>query len=208
MLNLVRKDFIALKSSFWMSLMYLVVFSVAFIPKMSSSIHLVGIYTAFATIMLGTMIDIKHHNHNFLVTLPIKRKQIVLAKYVSAIIYTVVGVLASYGIHLLVNLYFPELNKPDYSIKDILGPVGITLVLTSIYLPLFYAFSKKGAAIINGIFLILLIALAQPTAIFMNLIREEGSSSSQIFYLVLAGLSLLFMASYYITAKLFTRKDL
>ncbi|WP_028545554.1 ABC-2 transporter permease [Paenibacillus taiwanensis] len=208
MLNLVRKDFIALKSSFWMSLLYLVVFSAAFIPKMSSSIHLVGIYTAFATITLGTMIDIKHHNHNFLITLPIKRKQIVQAKYLLAIIYAVGGVLASYAIHVLVNQYFPELNKPNYSIHDILGPVGIIFVLTSVYLPLFYAFSKKGASIINGVFFILLIALAQPTAIFMNMLHESGPQSDLTIYWILIGTLLLFIASYFLAVALFTRKDL
>ena len=59
MLNLLRKDFIALKSSLWMILMYLAVFSIAFIPSHDMSIYLVGIYTAFASISLATMIDIK-----------------------------------------------------------------------------------------------------------------------------------------------------
>lgn len=70
MLNLLRKGTIALKTS----TLYLAVFSTVFIPKLQSSIHLVDIYTAFATLSLGTMIDIKNHNHNFLVTLPVKHK--------------------------------------------------------------------------------------------------------------------------------------
>ncbi|MFL1673214.1 ABC-2 transporter permease [Paenibacillus dendritiformis] len=208
MLNLLRKDFIALKSSLWMSLMYLAVFSAAFIPSLSSSIHLVGIYTAFATLSLGTMIDIKNHNHNFLVTLPISRKHIIQAKYITAIIYTLFAVLASYGIHSIVKLAVPELNKPDYSVMDILGPVGIALVLASIYLPLFYALSKKGNSIINVVFLIILIALRQPTAIFMNMINERGFSSDPTLFLILIGIILLFIASYYLTVHLFTRKDL
>lgn len=208
MLNLLRKDFIALKSSLWMTLMYLAVFSAAFIPSLSSSIHLVGIYTAFATLSLGTMSDIKNHNHNFLVTLPISRKHIIQAKYITAIIYTLFGVLASYGIHSIVKLAVPELNKPDYSVMDILGPVGIALVLASIYLPLFYALSKKGNTIINVVFLIILIALSQPTAIFMNMINERGFSNDPTLFLILLGILLLFIASYYVTVHLFTRKDL
>ncbi|WP_326102096.1 ABC-2 transporter permease [Paenibacillus apiarius] len=79
-------------------------------------------------------IDIKNHNHNFLVTLPISRKHIVQAKYISAIIYTLFGILASYGIHSIVKLAVPELNKPDYSVMDILVPVGIkALVVTKRY---------------------------------------------------------------------------
>lgn len=208
MLNLLRKDFITLKSSLWLIFLYLAVFSIAFIPEHQSSIHLVGIYTAFASLSFGTLIDIKKNYHLFLITLPISRKHIIQAKYTAAIIYTLFGVLASYGIHSLVRLAFPQLNKPEYSAIDVLVPVGIMLILTSIYLPLFYTLSKKGTGIINVVFLIILIALAQPTAIFMNKLNDQGFSSDQLLFLIPIGVLLLFIASYFLTVKLFTRKDL
>ncbi|MFX3634039.1 MAG: ABC-2 transporter permease [Candidatus Pristimantibacillus sp.] len=43
------------------------------------------------------MIDIKKHHHHFLLTLPISRKHIVQTKYITAIIYTLFGVLASHS---------------------------------------------------------------------------------------------------------------
>ncbi|TQR46305.1 ABC-2 transporter permease [Paenibacillus popilliae] len=208
MLNLLRKEFIALKSSLWIPLMYFVVFSVVFIPKHSSSVHLVGIYTAFATLTHATMIDIKNHNHNFLVTLPISRKNIVKAKYITGIIISLVSVLASYGIHLFVTTAFPVFNKPELTVMDILGPAAITLGLASIYLPLFYTLSKKGASIIQGVFTLILIALAQPTAIFMQMINENRLHSDPIMYLILIGIILLFIASYFIAAVLFTKREL
>ncbi|EPY03812.1 ABC transporter permease [Paenibacillus alvei TS-15] len=208
MLNLLRKEFIALKSSLWIPLMYFVVFSVCFIPKHSSSVHLVGIYTAFATLSHVTLIDIKNHNHNFLVTLPISRKNIVKAKYITGIIISLVSVLASYGIHLIVTTVFPAFNKPELTVMDILGPAAITLALASIYLPLFYTLSKKGTSIIQGVFTLILIALAQPTAIFMQMINENGLHSGPILYLILIGILLLFIASYFIAAALFTKKEL
>ncbi|WP_195575101.1 ABC-2 transporter permease [Paenibacillus sp. 1001270B_150601_E10] len=207
MLNLLRKDYIALKSSLWMTALYLVVFSVALIPNLEVSLYLVGIYTAFASLNLGTMIDIKNHNHKFLVTLPVNRKQLVQAKYIAAIIYTVLGVLASYGIHRLVPFAFPELNKPEYSAIDLLAPIGIMLVLSAIYMPLFYTLSKKGAAVINVVFMIILIGLAQPTAIVMNMIKENSLSNSPMLFLVGSGILLLFIASYFITVHLFKKKD-
>ncbi|MEJ8546698.1 ABC-2 transporter permease [Brevibacillus borstelensis] len=209
MLNLLRKDFIALKSSLWMAILYLAVFSAFFIPKNSSlSIYLVGIYTAFGLLNLGVTIDIKNNNHHFLVTLPIKRKHIVQAKYIAAIIYTLFGVLASYGIHWLVKQAILELNMPDYSVLDILVPAGITLLLASVYLPLFYAFSKKGSSIIFALFLIIMIVLAQPIGMFINMVNESGFNSHQTLFLILTGIILLFIASYCLTIKLFTNKDL
>ncbi|WP_211748199.1 ABC-2 transporter permease [Paenibacillus sp. Marseille-Q4541] len=208
MLNLLRKDFIVLKSSLRTILLYLVVFSVTFIPKSEMSIYFVGIYTAFGSILLATMTDIKNYNHNFLVTLPISRGHIVLAKYITTILYTLFGVLTSYGIHWLVELMFPQLNKPEYGIMDILISIGLLLVLISIYMPLFYAFSKKGAGIINAVFMISIIILAQPVAIFLDMMSKKEVNGDQTLFLVLMGIFLVFVASYYLTKYLFTRKDL
>lgn len=204
MLNLFRKDFITIKSSLWTVLVYLAVFSIAFIPGSEMSFYFVGIYTAFGSIILVTMIDIKNNYHQFLVTLPISRKHIVEAKYLTAVVYTMFGVLASYGIHWIVRLAFPQLNKPDYSITAILVSIGMVLVLISIYMPLFYALSKKGAGIINTVFMIALIVLAQPAAILMNRVNVEGVS----LLFIPAILVLLFIGSYFLTVYLFNRKDI
>ncbi|PAD32351.1 ABC-2 transporter permease [Paenibacillus sp. 7523-1] len=207
MLNLLRKDFIALRSSLWTIGLYLIVFSLAFIPKSEMSMYFVGIYTAFGSVILATMIDIKNHNHNFLLTLPVSRKNIVQAKYVSAILYTLFGVLASFGIHWLVDLNFPELNKPSYTLMDIMVSIGMVLVLVSIYMPLFYALSKKGAGIINAIFMVALILLAQPFAVLMNMVSEKGVDG-QLIAIVSIGVIFIFGASYVLTTHLFARKDL
>lgn len=208
MLNLLRKDFITLKSSLWQCVIYLVVFSVAFIPRMDISFHLIGIYTAFAIINLSTTIDLKNRNHHFLVTLPISRKHIVQAKYMAAVILTFLGVLASLSVHTLVSFLFPQLNKPELTLIDLFVPVLIVFVLISFYMPLFYSLSKKGSAAINGAFFIILIALAQPTAMFMNMMNERDSMLNQALWLIPIGILLLFIASYFITSKLFAKKDL
>ncbi|GGH55831.1 hypothetical protein GCM10008014_25810 [Paenibacillus silvae] len=208
MLNLLRKDLIVLKSSLWTIALYLVVFSFAFIPGSEMSMYFVGIYTAFGTIMLATMIDIKNNNHNFLVTLPVSRKQIVKAKYLSSILYALFGVLTSYGIHKLVKLNYPELNKPHYSILDIAISLGIVLVLVSIYMPLFYALSKKGAGIINTIFMICLIILAQPAAFLLHVAGKKGLSTVPVISAVSVAIIALFLISYIVTIRLFERKNL
>ncbi|MFC9707158.1 ABC-2 transporter permease [Paenibacillus sp. NPDC056933] len=208
MLNLIRKDYIALKSSLWTIIFYFVVFSVAFIPTVEMSMYFVGIYTAFGSIMLATMIDIKNHNHKFLVTLPISRRNIVQAKYLSAVLYTLFGVFASSGAHWLLNVLFPELNKPDLSVLDILISIGMVLVLISIYMPLFYALSKKGAGIINTVFMFVLIILAQPVASLMSMAGENGMGRASVYVVVSVCILLLFIASYFVTVRLFARKDL
>ncbi|MDU5145569.1 MAG: ABC-2 transporter permease [Paenibacillus dendritiformis] len=208
MLNLLRKDFIALKGSLGMIIICLAVFSIAFIPRHDMSFFTVGFTVAIVAVNLSTMIDIRNHNHKFLATLPIKRKHIVLAKYITTIIATLCGVLASYGIHWLVTLAFPQLNKPGYSILSLFVLEGMMLVLISIYMPLFYTLSKKGTEIINAVFLIALVALMNPLAILMSKMNDDSFISSQLLFLISIGIFLLVIASYYLTVHLFTRKDL
>ncbi|WCF10984.1 ABC-2 transporter permease [Paenibacillus thiaminolyticus] len=208
MLNLLRKDFIALKSSLGVLIICLAVFSIAFIPKHDMSLFTVGFTVAIVALNMSTLIDIRNHNHNFLVTLPIKRKHIVLAKYITSSIATLCGVLASYVIHSLVTQAFPQLNKPDHSILGLFVLAGMMLVFISIYLPLFYTFSKKGAEIINVVSIIVLFALMNPLVMLMSMMNDDSFISSQILFLISIGILLLLIASYYLTVHLFTRKDL
>ncbi|MCR8842426.1 ABC-2 transporter permease [Paenibacillus sp. SC116] len=206
MLNLLRKDFIASKISLGMSLLIFAVFCIFFMKK-EMSMHLVGIITAFATISSLTLNDTKNHNHQFLVTLPISRKHIVQAKFMASLICIIVAVLASYGVHSLVKLVVPGYIIVDYAIIDILAPIAILLVLTSIYLPLFYILSEKGAPILNGIFLFSFIVMADPVARFIYTASQNGVNY-QILYTILLSTVLLFVASCYLTVYLFTKKDL
>ncbi|MCR8645469.1 ABC-2 transporter permease [Paenibacillus sp. N1-5-1-14] len=208
MVNLLHKDFIALKSSQWMVLLYLVVFSIVFIPKMDMSLYFIGIYTAFGSIMLATMVDIKNNNYKFLITLPISRKHIVRAKYLTAVLYTLFGFLASIIIHWICSLAIPQLNKPEVTIWGVLLAIGMVLVLISIYMPLFYALSKKGAGVINAVFLVSMILLANPAAMLINMMGDNSSSNVRTFLIVCIGILAVFIASYHLTVYLFKKKDL
>ncbi|WP_054955166.1 ABC-2 transporter permease [Paenibacillus dakarensis] len=208
MLHLLRKDFIALKSSLWMVLFFLAVYSIVFIPKSELSMYFVGIYTAFASIFLVTNIDIKNNNHTFLVTLPVSRKHIIQAKFITAVVFMLLGVFANYGIHWIAKLAFPQFQKPDYSLLSILIPIGAVLILISIYMPLFYALNKKGTGIINIVFLITLVILSEPTAMLITLVNGEDFYNDPVMLLLPIGILLIFVASYFLTVKLFTRKDL
>ncbi|NMO98032.1 ABC-2 transporter permease [Paenibacillus lemnae] len=208
MLNMLRKDYIALKSSQWIVILYLVVFSTVFIPRMDMSMYFVGIYTAIGSIMLATMVDIKNHNHRFLITLPINRKHIVKAKYLTAIAYMLFAVFSSFGIHWLTIRLFPLLDKPNYTFNDIIISIGIILLLISVYMPLFYALSHKSAAVINAVFLVALIVLAQPAAQFIHWLSEESQWQSPITLFVYPGILLLFLVSYLVSVKLFSRRDI
>ncbi|TVX93412.1 ABC-2 transporter permease [Paenibacillus agilis] len=206
MLNLLRKDLIAAKISLVMSVGIFAVFCIFFMKK-EMSMHLVGIITAFATISSLTLNDTKNHNHQFLVTLPVSRKHIVQAKYVLSLICIIIAVLASYGVHSLVKIAVPGYIPVGYTIIDILVPIAIMLVLTSIYLPFFYSLSEKGAPVLNVIFLFLFLIMGDPVARLIHMASLNGINYP-LLYGALLSTVLLYVASCYLTVYLFTKKDL
>ncbi|WP_028595020.1 ABC-2 transporter permease [Paenibacillus assamensis] len=206
MLNLLRKDFIAAKTSLAMSILIFTIFCIFFMKK-EMSMHFVGIITAFSTISSLTLNDTKNHNHHFLVTLPVSRKHIVQAKYVISLICIIIAVLASYIVHSLVKIAVPGYITVDYSMIDILVPIAIVLVLASVYLPLFYSLSEKGAPVLNVIFLCLFLIMADPVAQTIHRASLNGINYPLV-YGSLCSTLILFAASCYVTVYLFTKKDL
>jgi len=77
-------------------------------------------------------------------------------------------------------------------------------------LPLFYWLSKKGMAIINMVFMIILIGLTPFMNIGTYLMRKQnvGSIDNTSVALIGLGVVLLFIASYFLAKYLFNRKDL
>ena len=56
--------------------------------------------------------------------------------------------------------------------------------------------------------MISLIILAQPALVLMNRVSEKGLINDQTLLLILIGIVVVFIASYFLTISLFKRKDL
>ncbi|WP_018754409.1 ABC-2 transporter permease [Paenibacillus terrigena] len=210
MLNLIRKDFIVMRSSLGLIPLYFVIFSIVLISNTMSAYFLVAVYTAFTTLMMSTGADVKNDNHAFLITMPMNRAQMVKSKYATALLYTGVAAIACYIFYTIVRYVKPSLGMPAYSMGQFLASIGISLVLVSIYLPLFYWLSKKGMAIINMAFMIILIGLTPFMNIGTYLMHKQnvGSINNASVALIGLGVVLLFIASYFFAKYLFNRKDL
>lgn len=209
MINLIRKDFTVMKSWAVLIPIYFVIFGISLASNNMSSFYLTGVYSAVTTLMMSTGADVKNENHNFLMTMPINRAQIVRSKYMLALIYTGVAAVACYGLNALIRTVKPDLGMPAFTLEQFFVSVEITLVFVSIYLPLFYLLSKNGMTIANIVFIILLIYIAPLSNISMHLMSQgKIVITDTIMALIALGVVLVFIASYYIAKRLFSRKDL
>lgn len=157
MMNLIRKEFIILKKYFSYLILYTIFAVIAFstsaeMAKSSYIISAVGII--YTLIQYGCAIEEKNKSERILNSLPIHRKDIVLSKYVSSILLSVITVIAV-GITgmLASNLPFVYIHK--IGLEDIIGIFTSTWLLISIYLPIYFKFGYiKGKLFNMGIFFI------------------------------------------------------
>lgn len=208
MYNLIRKDFLVLKRQFLLMIPYVFFVSIAFL-NMRENLFLIGVYTAFILLMMGTGIDIKNKNHHFLATLPLRRKDIITAKYGSAIIYAVFGTFVCYLINIALSFFAHEAKLPFAAWELSLTSFTVVIYLSALYLPLFYWLSDKGAQIINIVFFVILIGISSSAGIVRWILVKKLmiDDAGSILTLAFLGSLVLLGISYLVCVRIFARKD-
>lgn len=156
MLTLIEKDIKLVGNYFWMSLIMLVIIPV-FLSRQSGG-HYSGIYILMMMLNFSTyfifsnifMNEDKYKGNVYMLALPFGSKQIVLAKYVLAILSYICVLICYIGLYLF-NVLFSGLSYSDISITFFL----YTLTLDVIF-PLYFKFSY---AKIKSLLLIIMIIL-------------------------------------------------
>jgi ABC-2 type transport system permease protein len=208
LLWLIRKDFILVRNFF--PLFLLSVLFVAYVQKDSFSM-----FAPFQVLLLlfySCSMDVQNNNRRFVIGLPVRRQEIVLAKYVSLIPYSFIGLICSLVLWLISYL-------AGYSISsDYWMAVALTLLMipltASIYLPIYYWLGNK-----NYYFNILFNVVVTITTINAGTSLSDSKVFSTITqfklqdHLVpvgLIGIVYLFImyGSYRISLRLFIREEL
>lgn len=91
---------------------------------------------------------------SFGLTLPVTRKEVVLSRYILAVIFMVGGMLLSLAITLL--FYMGQSYDAEEAMSFVLGGSGASLLLVSVMLPIIYKFGvEKGRFVIVGFFAVI-----------------------------------------------------
>ena len=140
MFNLIRKDIIVLKNTILIFIPAILVYVVA---DMSSV--WVGFFFSLVVIIGAFGTDEKPAINNFLNALPYTRKEIVSSKYIGALIFTFIIVLALFIGNFIIH-------KEIIDWKELLLIMGLVLLYVSFYFPFSYKF--KGQYFLNGTLII------------------------------------------------------
>lgn len=208
LLLLIRKDIILLRN--FIPLFLLSILFVAYVQLDSSSMF--ATFQSLLLLVYSCSMDAQNNNTKFVIGLPVSRQEIVLAKYLSLIPYSFIGLVCSLAL-FLISFSFGYSISPVYWIG-----VSLTLLMipvtASIYLPIHYWLGYK-----NYYFNIFFNVVITITTINAGSSLSNSSVFSKITHLKLQdhlvqigliGIVYLFIlyCSYKISLRLFCREEL
>lgn len=138
MINLIIKDILVQKKTILISLVYTIFFIFTF--QGMGNVGFVGSVVAIVYLLLNTSLayDDKNKSEIMLNSLPIKREDIVTAKYVSVLLYLTIGIGFYFISTLLIKLTMLPIQLNIVTAVDIISSMISVILLSSINLPLFF----------------------------------------------------------------------
>lgn len=166
-----------------------------------------------AVIILSAMMVITSFSYDYMakwdkyaLSLPVTRRDVVLAKYLLGLIVILIGAAVSLAISLLYSLYSPQLTLLQQ--LAVVGAIcGIGLVMISVLFPLIFKFGVEKSRI-----LLILVCLV-PTLVAIGAVRAGipmPSAQMLSFLIKLSPLAviLIYFLSYLISLSIYKKKEL
>lgn len=151
MLSLVIKDIIVQKKTVLLSLVYVVFFIFAFQSIGPSGFTAAAVAVTYILVVTSAAYDDKNKADIMLNSLPVKRSDIVFAKYLSVFIYAAIGIIA----YILASAGAKVLMLPvrvySVTLETFVGGLFAIILLNSIYFPVFFKFGYMKSRIVNFI---------------------------------------------------------
>ncbi|MBY9078523.1 ABC-2 transporter permease [Paenibacillus sp. HN-1] len=209
--SLIRKDILLSVHYLLFVAAYLV-----FLTYTTTSYNLfdVSLFVTMPSIMLlinSCMMDVRNMNQQFALSLPVRRSQIVIAKYISILPYLLFGL----GCMYLSYFILEWAGRPEnIHWHDIGFTVLLVPATAAIYLPIYYWLGSKGQQIINTVFFMIIFFGSMNLRSLMEswpwvddfIARVNGFSLIES---VAAGLLYLIfiIASYFVSLRIYTSRD-
>ncbi|MBA4601758.1 ABC-2 transporter permease [Thermoactinomyces mirandus] len=156
MYHLIKKDILIQKRSFPIAILLTLFFSFSFTEMGSAGLTLSVTAVTYMLTLGASALEDQNNSGKLLVSLPITRKKIVLAKYLSVYVFASFAILLNYLISLIVDfLRLPQGSLP-LTAEGILGAVvAVTLMCSITFPPTFKLGYIKAKTIIFVLFFIM-----------------------------------------------------
>ncbi|MNW39715.1 hypothetical protein D3C74_168070 [compost metagenome] len=205
---LMRKDLLLLKRYLWLIVIYTIIFS-GFVQKDNLLLYN---FLPMLLLILVVNNDMQPSSQQFLGTLPVRRKVLVLSKYASAgslliiagILGGLVNSLARY--YLDGNMYFHTLL--------VVGSIISGLLFMALYIPLFYWIGPKGGQFLN---IVLILFVMMGNGIVTGILSTEQTITIMDWFnnhpvesgiICSSAIIVAILTSYVISTAIFKQRDI
>jgi ABC-2 type transport system permease protein len=210
MFNLVLKDLLIQKKSLILSLIYGVLFTVTFKNISSTICPLVIVYML---LMSACAYDDKSKSDIMLNSLPIRRKNIVLAKYLSIFVYLIIGVGISAAVTIVLKTTGVSINMALFDSKNLIMCIISVMILSAVYFPINFKFGYVISKYIGIIFFVLIFTLSLVLNIKNNeIIKLMDNFNNQALWMQASATTcimlIIWIGSIISSIKIYENKDL
>ncbi|MEN6391095.1 MAG: ABC-2 transporter permease [Syntrophomonas sp.] len=215
---LIKKELIVQKKMLLFGLGYAVflffVFANPVFQEFTYSMAAFGI--AYITVIGVAQAEYKNNSDIVINSLPVTRREVVAAKYLSIITFTVIALALVGVVGLLFHFLLPVLHYRLINLSDVFTTAVSVILLAAVSLPIYFKTSAQWARVVNVVvFLVLFFAPAQLVGYMQNgqepwVRNVAGLAGNQYWLLTLTGLAILMIVvliSYFISLRIYLNKD-
>ncbi len=218
MLNLIKKEFIIQKKSMLFGISYSV-FAIFVFQKWPLSASIVSALAITYVLMANAFIlEEKNKTEIIIASFPITRKDIVLAKYLSAFAYSFYGIFSCWLVSMVIKIFSIPVKVESISLIGILRVSFLVGLMISIFLPLSFKFGYRKMKIVNMFMFLLMFFIPGFSIEYINknpdnkfvikLLNMVSKSSDWQVSTYIIILTLLFVfISYIISLKIYQNKE-
>lgn len=208
-LYLIRKDFVLVQKFVLLLVPYYIIMGYTNFEGYT----MFALFPAMLLLINSCTLDVQQSNQKFLISLPVPRQQIVMAKYMALLPYCLLSLVCTlllYGVAFIAG----RATEP-IAWRELALCIGTFPLLAALYLPLHYWLGQKGTQVVNFIFIMIIMlnfaALNKIMTWFPNLSNWVTTGHTEnILIPVIGGLAYLVVmfGSYLVSLRIFAAKDI
>lgn len=216
MFNLIIKDIVIQKNTFLYALLFTMVISTNFL-FMNTGSNGVSLYM-FSPIAINYMFinfalsyDDKNKSQIVLNSLPLKRNDLVISKYISIFVFAAIGIIFSIVIGFIGKTAGLPMFTTSISLNNVVIVLSLTCILNSMLFPIYFKFGSIKTQIFTAVLLTLpIFVLNSPNNIMPPKLMHFINNSSSLTLISLALItSLVFiLISLIISIHIYNKKEL
>lgn len=217
MYHLIKKDFLVQKRNLKISLLIMLFFTLTFANVGTAGFAISVIAITYMLMQGAFAMDDKNNCDRMLISLPIQKNKIVLAKYVSIFVYAFYAIIVNLIIYAVFNIISVPIQGLVFSIESVYGAICGIMLYTSFSFPLLFKLGYHQAKMAN--FIVFFAAIFGSTYFIDMIMTQQTNFSQQIFQfftsmsnlevisITLLPIIIIFILSYFISLNFYRKRE-